>query len=371
LVFKTTSKGFFVGGQVLPIPSNDENSKFKPIMEFDNSLKLRFLLKIRDLNNLNYTNIKLKEDNGEVEPLIFYFSNKNNNVVEKSLTEKWLYLTKPIPEFRKEKSYEAGQLIVRSGKLLESIQEIEPGNNFLSSHWKNIYHSSDPFPQFASEEDRLSVRPKVFRHNVTTEDESYHQLDITLFDKDDLVLKKFHFEVDIPEKLIECYLDLRIYPIGIYSIIVENEEGIGIDSLNLKFYLDDVVFNERPFALIECYYEPNNGLGEYKWLDNNAENRIVNPSYHIRWKSRSTFWRFYFHESINFISSQVEALPAPDDNILQTLEPLALSQITRSVGISYNGDNLPKLLPNPSVTRLLPENGKVFSEIDMGGLFKK
>lgn len=359
-----------MGGQVLPIASNDENSEFKPVMEFEKSLKLRFLLKIRDLNILNYTNIKLKEDNGAVEPLIFYFSNKNNNVVEKSPTEKWLYLTKPIPEFRKEKSYESSQLIVRSGKLLESIQEIEPGNNFLSSHWKNIYKNTDPFPQFASEEDRLSVRPKVFRHNVTTKDESYHQLDITLFDKDDLVLKRFHFEVDLPESLTECYLDLKEYPIGIYTIKVEKEDGSIIEGLTLKFYLDDLIFNERPLALIECFYEPNEILGEYKWLDETAEKKLLSPSYHIKWKSRSTFWRFYFREPTNFISSQVEALPAPDDRILQTLEPLALSQITRSVGISYNGENLPKLLPNPSITKISPKNGQVFSEINMGGLFK-
>ena len=70
-----------------------------------------------------------------------------------------------------------------------------------------------------------------------------------------------------------------------------------------------------------------------------------------------------------FTASQLEVFePTPGnpiDQILVSNQPLGLTQFGRRLEMDVSGESV--FLPNPGVFSIFPENGRIYSEINLGG----
>lgn len=376
LKFKRNNYGFLVGCQVERLPGGG----FVPFVNLAGLTSLRFAIYQKNPFFLNYTNLRLDKSIENRDSFIYYLSNRANNVNGGN------YLSRAISSFDPALNYEASELIIGTFNaqdyLLEAIEDNSTaptigldtnGNVTADSPWRIIYANQLPFPQFISTDDRLPLRPKFFRLNV--ESAALERLIIIIRDTNGNDIKSttcISQEAGVP--LRNCPLDLTDLLSGVYEIEVQDIAGTVITSLGLDFYLDSNLTYNKPLGLIECFHEPGPGLGSYRWLDEGNNNQLLSPEYLIRWKSRSTFWRYYYHvdhapaltalEADNV--ERFEIMPGNFvANILVSNQPLNLTQVGRRVEINEGGDIT--LLPNPGINAIFPENGRIYSEINMGG----
>lgn len=365
LIFKRNKTGFFVSSQVSPLVGGF----FTPFIELSDTFSLRFEVHLNNPYFYNHTNISLKRDSENNDHSLYYFSNRANNLDSNNTR----YLSKPIPDFDSNYAYEASEVIIdRSNPLnpvmREAIEDNGPGA-IDNSNWRDIFAGIDPLFQFATNADRIVAKPMVFKHKVL--EVAQENLVFTIRDFEGNISKIVSFNSpEIGTPLDECELDLRALKTGLYSLTVEDNLGAFFPELALEFYLDDEIYKKRPLAIIECFHQPDGSLGEYRWLDQTNQNRLRFPEYVIRWKNRSTWWRYYFESPPNLTSTILQNLDpivnAPNHRILISTTPLALTQIGREISATLGTGDL-KLLPNPDIQMIYPENGRIFSELNMGG----
>lgn len=370
LLFKPTANGFFVGARVIPF-TNEKFILFKPLSI---PLKLRFVVKVNNPFFFNITNLRLEKNTENQEKHIYFFTNRNKNFTPLT-SDTLLYLSKSVEDFNRNYDYEAGEIIIRGNDMWEAIEDVKPDNPFESTQWRKIYNSQSPHFQFVTRADKTVLRPKVFLHQVSSNTVGLQAVRILVKDQNKTLKEDLLFEANDPRDanavLNFCKLDLSHLPSGLYYLEVEQLDGTPLFSLNKEVYLDDLLYQQSPLAIIECDHEPDGSLNEYKWLDQNDHNVLLNPKYIIRWKNRPTWWRYYYQkdENITEASSDV-AFWNPTgtnatENILMTNEPHGLTQIARRIKVRVGVETF--LLPNPSVTKIFPKDGKVYSEINMGG----
>ncbi len=364
LIFKQNDFGFLVGCEV----SNLGDSTFNPFISFNESFSLRFTVELQNQQIFNKSNLRLEKDHEKKDHFIYYFSNRANNYESKNSC----YLSKPIPGFNSSIDYEAGEIIIDKSDpinslMLEAIEDNGP-SGFDGSQWFSIFTDKFPFPQFVTKEDRIVIRPKLFKLNV--ESAASDKLTFEIYNIEGSLVKTLQFKTIVAgQPLSECELILNDISSGYYSLKVKNNSGTVIHELAFKFYLDDTLFIKRPFALIECFHEPDGSLKEYSLLDADNYNRLLSPIYIINLKNRSSFWRYYFADAPNFTSAHVEVYhPTPEttnDKILVSKHPLGLTQYYQHIEIENEEETI--LLPNPDIASVFPEKGRVFSEINIGG----
>jgi hypothetical protein len=364
LIFKQDNFGFFVACKVSPI----SNNSFKPFVDLDEPISLRFAVNLKNPYVFNFSNTRMEKDIKNKDHFLYYFSNRANNLSGINVP----YLTKPVPDFNPQYSYKAGEIFIRTAgngnKLMFEAKEDNGPGTFKNSNWFQILKDFDPLPQFVTNLDRIVLRPKIFKHKVKSANKE--KLTFLILDYDGALQKTLNFETSkAGVKLSECELDLSKLPSAYYSMQVQDETGTPIKELSLTFFMDNELFVQRPFALIECFHQPDGGLNEYKWLDQQNNDKLLSPNYTIHWKNRSTFWRYYYASAPSFASTQVKVyehtVGNPINNILVSNEPFGLTQFGRRVEMDI--DNETSFLPNPDVVSIFPENGKIYSEINMGG----
>ncbi len=364
LIFKRDNFGFFVACKVSQIGTDS----FKPFVELDKPISLRFVVNLKNRYVFNFSNTRLEKDIKNKDHFLYYFSNRANNLLGTNKP----YLTKPVPDFNPEYAYEAGEIFLRTNSngdklMYEAIEDNGPGI-FKSSNWLRILKNLDPLPQFVTNLDRIVIRPKIFNHNV--ESANKEKLTFLIYNYTGVLLKTLNFKTSkVGVNLSECELNLSDLPSAYYSMIVKDESGTSIKKLNLTFFMNDELFAQRPFALIECFHQPDGSLNEYKWLDQANNDKLLSPNYTIHWKNRSTFWRYYYDSAPSFTSTQVKVYEHiagnPINKILVSNEPLGLTQFGQRVEMDIDSET--SFLPNPDVVSIFPENGKIYSEINMGG----
>lgn len=366
LIFKQDNFGFFVACKA----SSIGNDIFKPFMDFNQSFSLRFAVDIKNWYIFNFSNIPLEKDINKKDYFLYYFSNRANNLSGLNA----LYLTKPILDFNNEYAYKAGEVFLSTNsngdKLLFEAKEDNGPGTFNSSNWFQVLKNLNPLPQFVNNLDRIVLRPNIFSHEVKSANKE--KLSFLIYDYKGTLQKTINFETSkVGVKLLECELDLSKLPSAYYSMEVHDETGTSIKKLSLIFYKDNELFVQKPFALIECFHEPDGSLNQYKWLDQQNNNKLLSPNYTIHWKNRSTFWRYYYDKAPNFNSTQVTTFENttgnPINNVLVSKEPLGLSQFGRRIEMDIDNETI--FLPNPNILSIYPEKGKVYSEINMGGGF--
>lgn len=366
LLFKRNNQGFFVGCQVSDLGSE----VFTPFVAMEEAFSLRFQVSTRNPYFFNFTNIRLEEEMANKDQFIYYFSNRANNIIDNTL-----YLSTPITGFDNSYAYEASEIFIDASdplnpQMFEAIENNGPGV-FDTNNWRQIFIGANPLFQYVTSLDRIVSRPSVFKHDV--EAAAAEILIFLIRDINGIVVKTIQHQTSEPgTSLIECELDLSDLTSAYYQIEVQDNLGTPIPALSLLFYMDDIIYKNRPLAVIECFYEPNENLTEYRWLDQNDSNRLRTPEYTIRWKNRTTWWRYYYPTTPDLTSTILENLDpdvnAPNNRILISSNPLALTQIGREIRVTLGNGDL-QLLPNPNIQMIYPENGRIYSELNMGGGF--
>ena len=362
LIFKADKMGFFVACKVTGLP----DGTFVPFIPLNESFSLRFAVQLENQYFLNFSNLRMEKEAKNKDHFLHYFSNRANN----SVGEGPHYLSRAVPEFDASKAYEAGEIIVdltnpADPRMLEAIKDNGPAI-FNNSDWARIFQDMIPLPQFVTNEDRVVLRPKVFKHNV--ESVARESLTFFIYDYDGVFQKALNFDTKDPgTPLKECELKLSDLPSACYSFEVRDIVGTTFPELGLRFFMDDALYIQRPFALIECFHKPDGSLNKYRWLDNN--NKLLSPNYAVHWKNRSTFWRYYYANAPVFTSTQVKVFePTPGnpiDRILVSTGPLGLTRLGRQIEIDLDDGTV--FLANPEAVSIFPEGDRIYSEINMGG----
>ncbi len=364
LIHKIIDFGFLVGAKVTSMG----DGTFVPFILLDKPLRLRFLVKLANKYLINFSNLRLEMNIEDKDNFIYYFTNRANNAVNSDS----LYLSHPIQEFEATRTYESGELVIDNSNpfdpvLLEAVEDNGPAA-FDGSQWIEVFSDLDPLPQFVTNVDRIALRPETFKHNV--ESVAREILTFIAYDYSDNQVMIQNFSTTQPgTPLSACELNLSELTPAYYRLEVRDSIGTSFPQLGLRFYMDNKIFIERPFALVECFHEPDGSLNQYRWLDETNGNRLLSPIYQISFKNRSTYWRYHYADAPDFTSSEVEVFePTPGnpiDSILVTNRPLGLTKFGRNLQIEISGDDV--LLPNPDITSIFPEGGRIYSEINMGG----
>jgi len=365
LQFKRNNKGFFVTSQV----SQLGDGSFIPFIEMDKPFSLRFAIYLQNPYFYNFTNIRLEDKLENKDQFIYYFSNKANNVINNDV----LYLSKPVSNFNTSYSYKASEIFMDTTDPLNPIMQEAIENNgpgaFNTTNWRQLFNGVNPLSQFVTNSDRIVSRPSIFKINV--ENVAEEVLVFIIKDENATVVKTInHRTSEIGTSLVICELDLSDLNSGYYQLEVQDIIGNSFLELSLSFFMDNTLYQQRPFAIIECFHNPNGSLDDYRWIDNNNANRLLFPEYTIRWKNRSTWWRYY-HETAPALNSAIlenlDPIPnSPNNRILISTTPLALTQIGREIPVTLNNGDL-ELFPNPNIQMIYPENGRIYSELNMGG----
>jgi hypothetical protein len=337
-LFKRNNRGFFISSQV----SQLGDGSFVPFTTLDEPLSLRFAAYLQNPYFYNFTNIRLESELDAKDQFVYYFSNHATNVVNGATR----YLSNPVPGFDASYAYEASELFIDASDplnptMFEAIESNGPGA-FNNANWGQIFNGVNPLFQFVTNTDRIVLRPSIFKHNVESAGEEFVQYLIS--DINGTLVKTIdHRTLETGTPLTECELDLSDLKSGYYQMAAQDALANPLPELSLTFFMDDKIHQKRPFAIIECFHEPDGSLGEYRWLDQANENRLLFPEYTIRWKNRSTWWRYYHETAPELTSSVLENLD-PDVNssnnrILISTGPLALTQLGREIAVTLdNGD---------------------------------
>lgn len=366
LQFKRSSSGFFVTQQVNALGGGT----FVPFITMDQPFSLRFALFLENPYFYNFTNIRLEGDLDRKDRFVHYFSNRAANVVGGVS-----YLTRPVQDFDPTYAYEASELFIDASDplnpvMFEAIENNGPGI-FNNASWRQLFSGVDPLPQFVTNNDRIVLRPSIFKHEVGSVAMEFLQLQISTL-QGSLVKTLTYRSPEVGLPLRFCELDLGDLSPGYYELTAQDALSNPLPELSLRFYMDNTLVQERPFAIIECFHEPDGSLGAYRWLDQNNQDQLLFPQYTIRWKNRSTWWRYYHEESPGIVSPLLQNLDpipnAPNNRILISNTPLALTQVGREIPVTYSNGDL-GLFPNPDIQMIYPENGRIYSELDMGGGF--
>lgn len=371
LIHKPTNNGFLIATQV-----SRQNNNFVPFIALNEPIRLRFAMQIRNPYFLNYCNLRLEKDIDNRDRSIYYFSNRAGNVSDIPNTDNILSLSRSIPSYEANYNYEAGEVINATLNantvLLEAIEDtnINPtdqldgnGNLVPNASWRQIFEETNPLPQFVTALDKLSFRPATFHHNV--EAANLENLQIIIRNRIQTIVYQEIFRTsEAGTPLRSCPINLDHLSPDSYTLEVQTLDGNSLPDLGLSFYMDNILFNQKTFAIIELFHEPNDSLGAYNWLTTNT-NLLLSPTYSLRWKNRSTWWRYYYaadttvpnESDVRLFSSDTQTF----NNILVSEEPLALTQRFRNVDLGAVH------LPNPGIRSIFPENGRIYSEINMGG----
>ncbi|MEL6133193.1 MAG: hypothetical protein AAFR59_07470, partial [Bacteroidota bacterium] len=223
--------------------------------------------------------------------------------------------------------------------------------------------------QFVTTADRIVLRPQIFDLPVGAANQE--ELEILLRDRQNTIVRRFIYTTpEVGTPLSTCNIDLANVDPARYTLQVQTTGGVPFPDLALDFYLDNELYIQGPLAIVECFHEPDGSLNAYKWFDEADGDRLLSPRYTIRWKNRSTYWRYYLPgDPATFVSTDVEAFEISPgntlDSVLVSTEPLSLTEVGRRVEATIDGET--RLLPNPAPRVVYPENGRLYSEVNLGG----
>ena len=117
-------------------------------------------------------------------------------------------------------------------------------------------------------------------------------------------------------------------------------------------------------GVIEIVHKPDKDLGDYQLIDA-VNQELLSPEFIIRFKNRSTFWRYIFNKEQLVSDAQLGEFERDGDvnekKNFKTQSPKPLTQSLESV----KKFNTEILLPNPQVNLVKPDttDGQIYSEI--------
>ena len=270
-IFKKTATGIIVG-QKAQLESQNPH-KYKPFNEIDTDLIFTFHVHLKDLSLLNYTDLPLTGNSGQV----YLFSNSAG-----SAAKAFPSLCVFPATFENGRQYLPGDMVVDNGTTPTKLYtaRLKTGANPTGSPDWLEEKKSDSFPMsYAGAGDRLQMVRQLLLYRVKTADVE-PEVVITAASGTVVEVKS-----DIlPGEFRVIQIDLRGLPEGLYSLHAESADHTYQD--DLSFYL--LQQKEPPFAILQLAVQSDTAA--YDMLD--PQGCMLSPSYELRLRNRATYWRY-------------------------------------------------------------------------------
>jgi hypothetical protein len=320
-IFKITSTGIVVGlraesdGLVPP--------KFKPFMTLEDDLKFTFLIKLRDMDFMNYTALPFTGNSGQ----LFTFQN-----TLAGSPRKFPALSTIPPIYKAATEYLPGDMLSNSvnnqTKLFTALRKTTKVTS-TAGDWLTE-KSTDNLPmQYINVNDRHQLVRGMFSYQVKVAD--VEPLTTIKTATGITVTPKVTM---LPGTFRTLQVDMREFPEGFYFIHIES---------TTPAYTDDVAFyllqqRESPFGIIQLNVKSDDVA--YNMLD--PQGFMRSPTYELRFRNRFTHWR-YIGEKFN------------DDSVTDNPLPLTRFGFIENVKVMGNDGEFIEDLPNPAVSIIKTE----------------
>ena len=320
-IFKFTSTGIIVG---LRAESDGlEPPKFKPFIPMADDLMFTFLVKLRDMDFMNYTALPFTGNSGQ----IFTFQ---NTIAGGS--KKFPALCSVPPLYEAAKEYLPGDMLSdnvnNQTKLFTALRKTDQVTS-TASDWMTE-SSADNLPlQYVNVNDRHPLVRGIFSYHVKSADVEpvatvKTATGITVTPKVTI----------LPGEFRTLQIDMREFPEGFYTMHVESAAPVYVD--DVAFYL--LQQRESPFGIIQLNLKSDDAT--YNMLD--PQGFMRSPAYELRFRNRSTRWR-YVGKKFNGASFTDNPLPLTRFGFIENVQV-----------IGKDGDPIDDL-PNPATTIIKTE----------------
>lgn len=269
-IFKKTSTGILVGIKAKPDELNP--GKFNSFVPLADNLTFRFLVKLKDLNFMNYTALPLQGTRDK----IFVFSN-SLNITSNTFPS----LSAIPPVFKLGNTYMPGDMLSDNAnnptKLFTALIKTD-NNPTLSADWLTENGNLTTPLIYVNVNDSYPVANGFFTYTMKVKDAKPIA---TLKNSSGFTIQP-KMEV-LPGDFYTLQIDLLKYPQGIYSVHIDSDDPAYHD--DVTFYLLQGI--ETPFALIEIKVKSKQSA-----YDLFSQGNLLSPTYEIRFRNRRTHWRY-------------------------------------------------------------------------------
>lgn len=267
-IFRTTPFGLIVGIRV-----RKEATKYFPEIVPDNDLRFTFNLHFNDGYFSNYTALPLSHAKGT----LFYFSNLKTNA-----PKKFPNVTQFAPQFVAGQKYSAGDMVSDNSNNPTKIFIAKKLNANSPPHanWINDDLVAGKPLQYANQQDLLPYYTDCIRYNT-----GQAGLNLTVKIKNrwgDTITPEF-IQLIENDKIV-ALVDIHFLPEDFYAIKLED---------NAKPYSSEFSFYRLPpasdaDALLDLSFKSDEST--YNMTD--VDGSLRSPVYELRFKNRSTLWRY-------------------------------------------------------------------------------
>ncbi len=310
-----------------------------PFVELSEGTRFRFYLIPIDTRFANYTLLPLPNSyRGDgSQKMVYYFTNRDH------LNAHAPNLMRPAPAFDNSLAtaaagdsafaYLTGDLVSDDANNPTQLFEaqLNTNNNTASGDWTNL---STGHLLYANRADQLQVNGSLLNIDFETADITA-TVQVTDADSNDVFDPAESFDTANDQTVQQ--LDLRHLPPGKYSMEITKSNGD--PDINSTFYLDDELARQNAWGLVEIFAD--SGLGDYGLTDDGT-GELLAPEFNLRFKNRSTRWRYKNIEA-QVVHQSSGLLPLTENGFIEEL---------------LNGHEL----PNPSADMILPESDQLYSE---------
>lgn len=302
-----------------------------PKTALDKNLRFTFSLHIPDPYFCNYTNIDLLSYRKKV----LYFS---NSTAHSSTGLPKNPLTQPIEAYKSGKNIRIGDIISHNDALYEAAVE-SPHKAPQSDSKEWISYEKNRIAAYCTIKDLI---PLI---SPTTLLQEYPDFEGTLNNQVDAAI--------CPTKATSQ----NIYSLnGLYNCKIGKHTSL--------MYISSLMAQEPPLGIIEIFHNTQLPAGQ-QLID--ADQKLLSPSYSIAFKNRSTWWRYILRgknaEKIYDKDDKYRFVKISDKEFVSEMPiPLCQNPI-RSLALTLNGIGTVNTLPNPTTQQIIPQNGKLFSNI--------
>lgn len=337
MLYRQTPQGLLLGVAVETVDAGGQ-TRYRPQIIPDNSLRLQFYIRIKDPLLLSRSNLRINP----VFPACYYFTN-DTITAGKSFPS----LSVPMQDFAEGRHYEMGETAIVNGMPSQATTP----TSTAAQGWSALTDR-----QYISEYDRILL-PFNFSYRIETTgvDEATFELK-----QGDEVLKTLSFQR--PEGLQEVTLDFRpkqnetAIANGVYTLAVSGGNNY---ERSYTVYLHNSLYRPDVWGVLDIVLHTTD-TAAFDLLD--EDGLLVapgHPVFELRFLNRSTYFKYYFQQKEPpGTDPDWNHLPAPAgmQKVIISKQPIPLMRAYRKI----NYDTVQ--LPNPDGRLISREDGRVCAD---------
>lgn len=320
-IFKNTSTGIIIG--LRAESDGQEPPKFKPFTTLADDLMFTFLIRLRDMDLMNYSALPFTGNSGQ----IFTFQ---NTIAGGS--KKFPALSAVPPLYQAAKEYLPGDMLSNNlnnqTKLFTALQKTTQVTS-TASDWMTEESAENLPLQYVNVNDRHPLIRGIFSYLV--KDANVEPVATVKTATGIIVTPKVTI---LPGEFRTLQVDMRQFPEGFYTMHIESSAPVYTD--DIAFYL--LQQRESPFGIVQLNAKSDDVT--YNMLDPLGNMR--SPTYELRFRNRMTRWR-YIGKKFN------------DASVTDTPLPLTRFGFIENVTVMGKDGELIDDLPNPAVSIIKTE----------------